>query len=81
VKSGRVLSKSDEFGGGGSHRRTCLRLVFPCFAGKYREISALETKNRDSGLTFAMEIQWIAREFPGAQNREIPRLNRVMKSI
>jgi len=34
-----------------------------------------------SGLTFAMEIQWIAREFPGAQNREIPRLNRVMKSI
>jgi hypothetical protein len=25
-------------GGGGSHRRTRLRLAFPCFSGKYREI-------------------------------------------
>jgi hypothetical protein len=29
-------------------------------AGKYREILALEAKDRDSGLAFAMEIQWIA---------------------
>jgi hypothetical protein len=37
-------------------------------AGKYREILALEAKDRDSGLAFAMEIQW-------------PRPNRLMKSI
>jgi hypothetical protein len=41
-------------------------------AGKYREILALEAKDRDSGLAFAMEIQWIACEFPGDQNREFP---------
>jgi pimeloyl-ACP methyl ester carboxylesterase len=69
------------FGGGDSHLRTCLRLVFPCFAGKYREILALEAKDCDSGLAFAMEIQWIARKFPGDQNREIPGPNRLMKSI
>jgi len=31
---------------------------------------ALEAKDRDSA--FAMEIQWIACEFPGDQNREFP---------
>jgi hypothetical protein len=40
-------------GGGGSHRRTCLRFRIPCFAGKYREILAREPGNGEAALAFA----------------------------
>jgi hypothetical protein len=42
---------------------------------------ALQAKDRDSGVAFAMEIQWIVHEFPGDRNREMPRPNGLLKSI
>ena len=40
-------------GGGGSHRRTCLCFAFPCFAGKYREILALEAGDGEAAVALA----------------------------
>ena len=40
-------------GGGGSHRRTRLCLGIPCFAGKYREISAIDADIGSLTFTFA----------------------------
>jgi hypothetical protein len=45
------------FGGGGSHRRTRLRLGIPCFAGKYREILVLEAGDGDPGLALANKFE------------------------
>ena len=44
-------------GGGGSHRRTRLRLGIPCFAGKYREILPLEAGDGDPALTLANKFK------------------------
>ena len=44
-------------GGGGSHRRTRLRLVVPCFAGKYREILPLEAGEAIAALALANKFK------------------------
>jgi hypothetical protein len=44
-------------GGGGSHRRTRLRLGIPCFAGKYREIRRLRLVMRDPALASANKFK------------------------
>jgi hypothetical protein len=45
------------FGGGGSHRRTRLRLGIPCFEGKYREIRRLRLVMRDPALASANKFK------------------------
>ena len=44
-------------GGGGSHRRTCLCFAFPCCAGKYREILALEAGYGGAALALANKFK------------------------
>jgi len=55
-----TLSKQ-KFGGGGSHRRTCLCRPFPCSTGKYREFLVILPFDLAEPASFAPTIMWLRR--------------------
>jgi hypothetical protein len=55
-------------------------LVFPCSAGKYREISRFRPVTGMQRFPLAAKIQIITFQFPGNRNREFRRLNREFHS-
>ena len=51
------LEERSSYGGGGSHRRTCLCFAFPCCGGKYREFWALEAGYGEAALALANKFK------------------------
>jgi aryl-alcohol dehydrogenase-like predicted oxidoreductase len=78
-QAGRHGRQIARFGGGGSHRRTCLRPQFPCSLGKYREILAFDVWESEtashSRRKFNAFLAWVLAQgedivpIPGTKRR------------